>query len=293
MKGNILNSNIVIKSMMTIALLITAARATATEKLFIPTHPQPKAGLFVVLHGCLTNAQDIEVATRFSEHAETQGFYVFYPEPAKTNTKGCFEFYTPEAQKPGGGDAAIVVSKVQEILNTYDIDPNKVFVAGMSAGSSLIPNLVNCYPEVFKGAAMHSGMGYGLTSTWQESLTVAVKGPNKRKQRNNFCDGSNYKGKVFLIHGTGDKVMNPKHFKLLNKDYFTGLESKAERFPAANDVYSYTRRHFYYGNEVVGQSLLVDGMAHDWSGSKPMIPICSQFGPQVTPLIIDFFLYNN
>jgi len=275
----------------TFVILFTASISKATEKFYIPSNPQAKAPLFVVLHGCLSDAQDMESISRFSEFAEIHGFYVFYPEPKDEKAKGCFEFFTEDSQKPGGGDSFIIVNKVQQYLKDYDIDPNKVFVAGMSAGSSIIPTLINCYPDVFHGAALHSGMGYGLVTNWQESLWVAQTGPMKNKARLDYCNSSNYKGKVFVIHGTKDKVMNPKNFTLVRNDYLPELSSKTERYPATADVYGYKRKYYYRDNAMVGQTLLVNGMAHDWSGGKPR-SIFSHYGPDVTPMIIEFFLYN-
>lgn len=288
-QGN--NNNFISKLILgctTLIALLAVQSATAADKFFIPSNPQPGASLFVVIHGCLSNAEDIEKTSRFSEFAETHGFYVLYPEPTLTEAKGCYEFYTQDSQKPGMGEATVIVNKVQQYLQQYDIDANKVFVAGMSAGSSIIPTLISCYPTVFHGAAMHSGMGYGLTSTWQESIWVAQAGPMKTKPRNNFCAVSDYKGKVFLIQGTDDKIMNPKNFALLKKDYFTGLDITSERVPATSSVYGYKRSYYSKNNEVVGQALKVYGMAHDWSGGEPQCSL-SLYGPDVTPMIIDFF----
>lgn len=269
--------------------LSTASIAQAKEAFFVPSKPQPKAPLFVVLHGCLSDAQDIEKTTRFSEFAEAQGFYVFYPEPQLEDSKGCFEFYTEQAQKPGGGDAHVIVNKVQQYMKDHDIDPSKVFVTGMSAGSSLVPNLINCYPDVFRGAVLHSGMAYGVASTWQESIWVAQMGPNKYKERNNFCNSSDYKGKVFIVHGTNDKIMNSKNFSVVKNDYLKGLKSKTTKVLPVKNTYGYTRKYYYHQNEVMGQTVIVNGMGHDWSGGKPRLPL-SLYGPDVTPMIIDFFL---
>lgn len=272
----------------TFGIIFAVQTIFSAEKFFIPSNPQPRAPLFVVIHGCLSNADDMEQISRFSEFGETNGFYVFYPEPTLTDAKGCYEFYTQDSQKPGMGEANVIVNKVQDYLQQYDIDPNKVFIAGMSAGASIIPTLISCYPTVFHGAALHSGMAYGVSSTWQESIWVAQAGPMKTKPRNNFCNIGDYKGKVFLIQGTEDKIMNPKNFALLKKDYLTGLDITSEKVSATDSVYGYKRSYYSRNNEVVGQALKVYGMGHDWSGSKPQCSL-SLYGPDVTPMIIDFF----
>lgn len=274
------------------SLFVLPAFLNAKEKLFIPSNPQIKAPLLVALHGCLNTAEAMEEETGFSELAEKYGFYVLYPEPymGEDESKGCFEFYSPESQKVGGGDAAAVVNRVQSIVAEYNLDEKRVFVAGMSAGSSLIPVLINCYPDVFQGAAMHSGMGYGLVSTWQESLWVAKIGPKKNKTRNNSCQSDDYKGKIFLIQGTKDKVMNKKHYALLHNDYLMGSIYTSEYVPETKNVFGYERRHYYRDGMAKGQTVYVDGLDHDWSGYKARNPFTCKVGPNVSTMIVDFFI---
>ncbi|MGZ3796798.1 MAG: extracellular catalytic domain type 1 short-chain-length polyhydroxyalkanoate depolymerase [Pseudobdellovibrionaceae bacterium] len=286
-----MKNSIIFKTLSLISFMLGSfqIRSLATEKLFIPSHAQPQAPLVVALHGCLRKVEDVEKITRMSELGEKYGFYVLYPEPSLSTSKGCFNFYSEESQKPGGGDAALVVKRVQDLLNTYDIDRTKVYVLGMSGGASLVSVLTSCYPTVFNGAAIHSGMGYGLASTWQESLFIAKNGPSIWHQRNTACTPSNYQGKMFLIHGSHDQVMNPLHFSLLKEDYFSGTESTTEEIPPKLGYYGYTHQTFYQNNKIKGHGILVQGMNHEWSGTNTINPM-APLGPDASSLIIDFFL---
>jgi poly(hydroxyalkanoate) depolymerase family esterase len=276
---------------LSLASTMMTLSAQATEKLFIPSHPVPKAPLFVALHGCLSDAALSEKSTRMSEFAEKHGFYVFYPEPSlgEEESKGCFNFYTEESQRPGGGDAAVIVSRIQELIRQHDIDERKVFVIGMSGGASLISVLTSCYPQVFAGAAIHSGMGYGLAGTWQESLLIAGAGPIPLRPRNTTCSPSDFKGKLFLIHGSRDQVMNPQHFEANKKDYLSDTTSTSKIVGAADYRFPYVHQNYFRGEQQVAQSIYVLGMNHEWSGSDPINPIGPR-GPDVSPMIVDFFL---
>lgn len=272
-------------------LLLFAGVAQATPKLFIPSNPKPSAALFVVLHGCLSTAEASEKNTRMSEFGEKLGFYVFYPEPylGEKDSKGCFEFYTTESQKVGGGDAAKVMDAVNDILSKYDIDSKKVFVMGMSGGASLVSVLTSCYPDQIQGAAIHSGMGYGLASTWQESLLVAETGPLPIKPRNTACDIKSYKGKIMLIQGSRDMVMSPRHYDALVSDYLSNTEKKTNLVLGKPGYYSYLHQRFYNQGELQGQGIYVLGMNHEWSGYKSINPI-GPLGPDVSKMIVDYFL---
>ncbi|HEY8270178.1 MAG TPA: PHB depolymerase family esterase [Pseudobdellovibrionaceae bacterium] len=277
-------------SLMSFMLSGFQTMAVATEKLFIPSHPQIHAPLFVALHGCMGKAEDSEGRTRMSEFGEKHGFYVFYPEPtSKEDSKGCFDFYSKEAQSPGGGDAIILVNKIQELLKTHDIDENKVFVLGMSGGASLVSVLTSCYPTVFRGAAIHSGIGYGLASTWQESLLITQTGPLPWHKRNTTCSPSNYKGKMFLIQGSHDQVISPLHFSLLKEDYFSNTKSTSEEISPTFGHYGYIHQTFHQNNQIKGHGILVLGMNHEWSGSKLINPLGPR-GPDASSLIVDYFL---
>lgn len=267
--------------------------AKATEKLFIPSHPQPKAALFIALHGCLTDSKVSEQDTRLSEFGEKYGFYVLYPEPELgAESRGCFDFYSSESQEPGHGDAAVIVSKIQELEKTYDIDEQKIFVLGMSGGASLVSVLTSCYPTVFSGAAIHSGMGYGLAKNWKESLIVAQTGPLSVIQRNTACTPSDYKGKMFLIQGSRDTVMNPQHYSTLKKDYFSEMSKTSNYVTGKLNHYNYIHQRFYVNNELKGQGIYVLGMNHEWSGENPINPLGLR-GPDVSKMIVEFFLNNH
>jgi poly(hydroxyalkanoate) depolymerase family esterase len=262
----------------------------ATEKLFIPSGPKPRTALFVALHGCLSHAEDSEQITRMSEFAEKHGFYVWYPEPSMgEDSRGCFNFYTTDSQRPGSGDGAQIVAQIEKLLKLYDIDKEKVFVIGMSGGASLVSLLTSCYPDVIKGAAIHSGMGYGLASDWQESLFIAQTGPLAFRERNTACTPSNYKGKLMLIHGSRDQIMNPRHYYALQNDYLAGITPTSNFVSPTLNRYGYIHESFYQGATLRGQGIYVIGMNHDWSGSSPNIPL-TPIGPDVSAMIVDYFL---
>jgi poly(hydroxyalkanoate) depolymerase family esterase len=273
------------------SILLFSGLVQATPKLFVPSNPKPNTALFVVLHGCLSNAEESEKSTRISEFGEKYGFFVFYPEPylGEELSKGCFEFYTKESQQVGAGDGGKIMADVSAIMAQYDIDPNKLFVLGMSGGASLVNLLASCYPEKIRGAATHSGMGYGLASTWQESLMVAQTGPLFFKQRNQTCNPKNFKGKLFLIHGSRDVVMNPSHYSALKKDYLSDTKNETKWIPPRSGLFGYNLETFYRANVPVGQGVYVWGMNHEWSGFKSKNPI-GPLGPNVSKMIVEFFL---
>jgi poly(hydroxyalkanoate) depolymerase family esterase len=273
--------------------LLLVENVVAVPKLFIPKNPKANTALFVVLHGCLSTSEDSEQNTRMSEFGENNGFYVYYPEPylGEEESKGCFEFYTKDSQKVGGGDAAKIIERINDIVSKYDIDRKKIFVMGMSGGASLVSVLASCYPNQISGAVIHSGMGYGLASDWKQSLLVAQTGPLPTKGRNTSCNFRDYKGKVVLIQGSRDMVMNPAHYSALKNDFLSGTESTTDIIPSRRGRYGYLHEKFFSNGEIVGQGIFVLGMNHEWSGYKSQNPV-GPIGPDVSQMIVEYFLGN-
>gem|GEM_PF-6675810 len=265
-------------------------RGEAKYKLVSPAYPKPGAALFVVLHGCLSNGEDIEEDTRFSEYVNSNNIYVMYPEPYGPDAwHGCWDFFGSESQRVGGGDAAKLVKDIQSVAETNKISSRKIFAAGMSAGASLLNVVTACYPDVLSGVVIHSGIAYGLADTWQNSLKIAKDGPSVSKTRNLSCNPQNYRGQTILVQGTNDHIMNPSHYDLLKKDYFTGAQVIRQNFSGDEDYFDYQIEFFSSGNQLRGLGILVKGMRHDWSGGVPRIPF-DKYGPDITPFIIQHFL---
>jgi poly(hydroxyalkanoate) depolymerase family esterase len=250
-------------------------------KLVVPIKPSAKPALFVVLHGCLTEGADMEVDTKYSEYAEQRGFYVMYPEPSE-DTYGCWRFFDKTDQVPGTSDSQDLIDAIREVQIKYNLPSDTTYGIGISAGASILNVISSCYPNVLSGIAVHSGMAYGLTPNWQSSLLVAQAGPLPIFARNKSCDPQKYRGKVMVIQGTRDNVMNPRHYPQLIEDYFSHTRVKTTNYVTVDQWrYPYTQQNFYRHHQLVGIGILVDGMNHEWSGPR---------GPDVSNMIMDYFL---
>lgn len=289
---------VIIKStlyfLLTFSALAEAKFVLHTPKLKLK-QPVP---LFVMLHGFSSSAEDIATISHLSERADQEGFYVLYPESEDPNiwTK-CWQYFLPEQQIAGQGEASLIIQEVDRIKMNYPIDTNKVFLAGMSAGSSMASILTSCYPEMFKGVVFHSGTSYGLSSTWKEALIDLKAGPSSVRSANTACNPRDFKGRVMVFQGSHDDLVNSKHVDRYVSDYLDGTRTEEALIAETADRFSYLKKTFIENGNTRGETYFINGLIHTWSGGakdgrdKDNNP--TKMGPDATDLMLKFFLSPN
>ncbi|MBK4738583.1 extracellular catalytic domain type 2 short-chain-length polyhydroxyalkanoate depolymerase [Noviherbaspirillum pedocola] len=135
------------------------------------------------------------------------------------------------------GTTAAPIAKLQQ----YQIDPNKVFVAGISSGGFAAVQMHVAHSSTFKGAAVYAGGVYWCAGTGGAATALANCGgetlPTNQASYNStlaasetYLDtqsalgtidpASNLSGQpVYLWSGTKDTVVNPLEMADLNAEY--------------------------------------------------------------------------
>src|SRR5690242_20289573 len=136
--------------------------------------------LVCMLHGCTQDPHAFAAATRMNEAADRHGFAVVYPrqEPGG-NPQRCWNWFLPEHQERGGGEAGTIARVVERLAaggGGQAIDGRRVFVAGLSSGGAMAAILAFTHPDLFAAVAVHSGLAYGAALSMPAAFAAMARG---------------------------------------------------------------------------------------------------------------------
>lgn len=267
-------------------LLVSVISYANSYQLHVPPQLKNKPALMVMIHGCKEDAPTFRELTQMDAIADQNGFLVLYPDQKKNaNILNCWNWFLPAHQSRGQGEPAQIMSYIDEVIAKYDVDPARVFVAGLSSGAAMTVNLISCYPERFAGGAIHAGLAYGYSSDSMSALNQMRSGPVTGAHRNQSCQPSDFRGKVLLVHGTVDETVNIVNTESLLAD-FTG---HPKAVPAASEItvplngkLGWERVEYVSASASRVQAVFVKNMKHAWSGAKAGIPYGDPNGPDAS-----------
>ncbi len=138
------------------------------------------AALVVVLHGCGQGAEAHATQAGWIELADRLGFVVLAPEQTITNNLNrCFNWFSPKDIERGEGEAASIAAMVEQVSRVHRLNPDRVFVTGLSAGGAMTAVMLATYPELFAGGAIIAGIAYGVARGLSEGIRVMHRGDGR------------------------------------------------------------------------------------------------------------------
>ncbi|MCB0793145.1 MAG: PHB depolymerase family esterase [Flavobacteriales bacterium] len=193
----------------------------------VPDAPGPsKRPLVVVLHGCTQKAARIADLSGWNKVADQCGAYVVYAQQRPINNSlRCFNWFRPEDIAPEGGEVASIISMVDHALANWPIDPERVFIYGVSSGGALAAAVIACHPERFQGAAIFAGAPFKAARHTLDARMI-IRDPRSEPAAawgslvtDLYPDEKRSYPPVLVLHGTADNVMDPGHGEALVKQW--------------------------------------------------------------------------
>jgi len=158
--------------------------------LYAPARPQPAPPLLVVFHGSMGSPGEIRVHTGygFDRLADRDGFLVAYPQGFEGNWNDCRRTADFPARRLGIDDLGFFDALVERLHRERNVDPGRVFVAGVSNGGSFVLRLALERPDRVAGGAVFAA-----------SLPTDA---------NNVCERRGTPPPILFVNGTRDPI-NP------------------------------------------------------------------------------------
>lgn len=263
--------------------------------------PKKKMPLLIMLHGATQSALEFSGQTQMNKLAEKYGFCVaFIDKNIMSNPIQAFDWITPTQENH---DIKSVENLISIMSQRDDIDTDKIYIAGLSAGAALTAMFVEKNPHMIAGAAMVAGLPANSATNLQEALD-AMKMGSKNTQSYHVDNPHIKKCLHFLIiHGNHDEVVKVKNSQITYEamkeliDYTddntlnNSSETTVDNFENGNTVKSTTAKN---GSKVVLEE--INGMNHVWRGGDRQFKYSdigesnNQFS--VSEKIVDFFQLN-
>ena len=256
-----------------------------------------------MLHGANQSAEDFAAGTQMNSLAEAERYIVAYPEQSvSASLLRCWNWFRPTDQLRDSGEPSIIAGITREVIENYNADPCRVYIAGLSAGGAMAVNMAETYPDLYAAAGIHSGLPYGVADEPFSALAAMNDGLRKTEPRP-AVDGIVASPRVPLIvfHGDRDRVVHPRNSDALVAINMQSADGRAEACeeaasPAAtppgevSNAYSYTRTVFRDAEGVTtGEQWLVHELGHAWSGGNSVGTYTDPRGPDASHHMIRFF----
>lgn len=286
----------------------STAIGSRDHRLYIPARQAGRRAtaqpLVVMLHGCTQSADDFAVGTQMNRLADQHGFLVLYPEQAASaNPARCWNWFRAEDQVRQGGEPELIVGIVQAVAAEHAVDPQRIFVAGLSAGAAMAVILGETYPERFAAVGAHSGLPYAAAHDIPSAMAVMRGRP---VMGHAHLPGTAHDPRrpttqavpVIVFHGDRDHTVQLSNGEHIAEQAVrghartagaSGLTTTTEQGTAGARRYTRTVHADTRGRPRV-EVWTLHGAGHAWSGGDPAGSFTDRDGPDASVEMLRFFL---
>lgn len=272
----------------------TCAAGTRRYKVYLPAGyaQAASAGLpmVVMLHGCTQTPDDFAAGTRMNALADEHGFIVVYPaQCASANAQKCWNWFRTEDQIRESGEPVIIAGLTREVAATHGVDPQRIFVAGLSAGAAMAVVLGATYPDLYAAVGAHSGLAYGVANDMSSALAVMRGGTSGAPTTSRIAVPT------IVFHGDRDHTVHPSNATSIMQQ----ATARSAMAPLRTQVSTGTaaggrsfRRTAYRDDtgRVVAEQWSVNGAGHAWAGGSTSGSFTDARGPDASREMVRFFL---
>lgn len=271
-----------------LVFVVTPPKARAALVYVPKDFRAPSARIVVVVHGCLQSAESMALGSGWDRLADRENLLIVYPQvdPA-SHELNCWSWFDRRNQEAESGQLRSIMNDIRDAQRRYGLARAPVYAAGISSGAATIAGLLACYPRMFTAGAMHSGPPYGRATTEDEGKLLLLNAPVPGSLVRAPCDPRAFRGRLLVLQGASDSVVNPRNARAAIVDFFGTLPEFSRRSEANGATFE----EVSFGEGVPRAKLImVEGLDHAWSGYNLNLSLAHLVGPgRAFPTHVPFF----
>ena len=265
--------------------IYTNPAGSRAYKLYIPSRYQGRPlPLVVMLHGGTQTPDDFAAGTRMNVIAEEETCLVVYPaQPSHANPAKCWNWFRPNDQRRGQGEPSLVAGITRQVMRDYSVDPQRVYVGGLSAGAAAAAVMGVTYPDLYAAIGVHSGLACGaaddIISAFAAMRQGSLASSEFRATSGVLEDGPTVPTIVF--HGDRDTIVHPRNADhvISRSTRTTNWQKKVYRGQVPGG-HAYTCTiHTEANGRAILEQWCIHGAGHAWSGGSPAGSYTDPRGP--------------
>ena len=253
---------------------------------YVPNSVNEDTGFLLMLHGGFQTGEIFMNGTGMNDYADEYNFVVCYPSQNTSLTKSVrpqaryWNWALEDSQGGQGKEIQLLKGISEYMIETFELNREKVYVAGFSAGACESINVFENFNDIFKGFASVAGLGYRLVidEIGAENLMATGRPTSSNYQTNMEV----LPAKALVIHGYADNVVNYKNSEVIIEQATTSEYQKSEE---TYEGYDYQE---YIGDGKCVKAYFLNDVGHVY-GSKVPANYTITDNLDYSFLIADFF----
>ncbi len=181
-----------------------------------------KRALMISMHGCSQPNNDFKAGAGWPPVADQYGMVVALPQASGEGTYGallkCWNFHVGMQMSRTSSDAKYLLDLVDELLadSSLNIDPNQVYITGLSSGAGMTNSIGCLAPDYFAGVGVNAGPGPGSGGTDLSNPSISVSQGESNCETLSNKNGANAQSHLYTqlhnqVHGTADGSVDDSH----------------------------------------------------------------------------------
>lgn len=215
---------------------------------------------------------------------------VLYPEQVqRANAQKCWNWFKRPHQQRERGEPALLAALTRQVMTEHNVDPARVYVAGLSAGGAMADLLGRTHPDLFAAIGVHSGLPAGVAHDLPSALAAMRSGPAP----GGGGSAPPAQRPVIVFHGDADGTVHPANGQAI-------IDAARQAQPIAGAPYQRIGRspqgqRFSYTvyRDADGASRIehwqLHGAGHTWSGGSPAGSYTAPAGVDASAEMLRFF----